>query len=147
MRTALLAGALLIASGPALQAGAQERFDLLVRGGTLCDGTSAEPRAADVGIVGGRITRVGSLPGAGRGTGHRGEGGLVAPGFIDVHTHADDIADHPQAENFARMGVTSIVAGNCGSSALDVGEALDRVKEAAPINFATLVGHNTVRAR
>ena len=49
---------------------------------------------------------------------------IVAPGFIDVHTHADDLADHPRAENFVRMGVTSIVAGNCGSSALDVGEAL-----------------------
>ena len=49
---------------------------------------------------------------------------VVAPGFIDVHTHADDLADHPRAENFVRMGVTSIVAGNCGSSALDVGEAL-----------------------
>ena len=39
---------------------------------------------------------------------------MVAPGFIDVHTHADDIADTPRADNFVRMGVTSVVAGNCG---------------------------------
>ena len=52
---------------------------------------------------------------------------IVAPGFIDVHTHADDLADHPLAENFVRMGVTTIVAGNCGSSALDVGEALAHI--------------------
>ena len=44
---------------------------------------------------------------------------VVAPGFIDVHTHADDIARTPDAANFTRMGVTTIVAGNCGSSALD----------------------------
>ena len=71
---------------------------------------------------------------------------MVAPGFIDVHTHADDIADHPRAENFARMGVTSVVAGNCGSSALDVGAALTNIRQAGvAINFATLIGHNTVR--
>ena len=70
----------------------------------------------------------------------------VAPGFIDVHTHADDLADHPRAENFVRMGVTTIVAGNCGGSALDVGEALTRIEQTGvSVNFATLVGHNTIR--
>jgi len=71
---------------------------------------------------------------------------VVAPGFLDVHTHADDLAEHPRAENFVRMGVTSIVAGNCGGSALDVGEALTRIRQTgASVNFATLIGHNTVR--
>ena len=54
---------------------------------------------------------------------------VVAPGFIDVHTHADDLADRPAAANFVRMGVTSIVAGNCGGSALDVGAALSALRE------------------
>ena len=53
---------------------------------------------------------------------------MVAPGFIDVHTHADDIADTPRAENFVRMGVTSVVAGNCGGSALDIAEALAKIR-------------------
>jgi N-acyl-D-amino-acid deacylase len=75
------------------------------------------------------------------------DGLVVAPGFIDVHTHADDLADRPFAENFVAMGVTTIVAGNCGGSALDVGEALARVRQVGPsVNFATLVGHNTVRS-
>ena len=53
---------------------------------------------------------------------------------------------HPRAENFVRMGVTSIVAGNCGSSALDVGEALTTIRQTGvSVNFATLIGHNTVR--
>ena len=57
------------------------------------------------------------------------------------------MAAHPQAENFIRMGVTSIVAGNCGSSALSIGEALDRDADArVAVNFATLIGHNTVRS-
>ena len=44
------------------------------------------------------------------------------------------------------MGVTTVVAGNCGTSALDVADALSRIKDAAPaVNFATLVGHNTIR--
>ncbi|HUR21953.1 MAG TPA: amidohydrolase family protein, partial [Vicinamibacterales bacterium] len=61
-------------------------------------------------------------------------------------THADDLADSPQAVNFIRMGVTTIVAGNCGSSALEIGSQLERITQAAPaINFATLIGHNTVR--
>ena len=77
-----------------------------------------------------------------------GRGLVVAPGFIDVHTHADDLIDHPRAENFVRMGVTTIVAGNCGSSALDVGKALTAIEQAgASVNFATLIGHNTVRSR
>jgi N-acyl-D-amino-acid deacylase len=70
----------------------------------------------------------------------------VAPGFIDVHTHADDLAEKPAAENFVRMGVTTIVAGNCGSSAVDVAGALGQIRTSgASLNFATLVGHNSVR--
>ena len=72
---------------------------------------------------------------------------IVAPGFVDVHTHADNLVDRPAAANFVRMGVTTIVAGNCGGSALDVGAALSALRESpGAVNFATLIGHNTVRS-
>ena len=71
---------------------------------------------------------------------------VVAPGFIDVHTHADEIADHPLAEHFVRMGVTTVVAGNCGGSADDVAAAFAAIEKTdVSVNYATLVGHNTVR--
>jgi N-acyl-D-amino-acid deacylase len=72
---------------------------------------------------------------------------LSHPGFIDVHTHADDLDEQPLATNFVRMGVTTIVAGNCGGSALDVAAAFARIESTkASLNFATLIGHNTVRS-
>jgi N-acyl-D-amino-acid deacylase len=101
---------------------------------------------ADVAIRDGRIVAVGSLSNATAAEIIDATGLMVAPGFIDVHTHADDVADTPRAENFVRMGVTSVVAGNCGGSALDIGEALTKIRQAGiAINYATLIGHNTVR--
>ena len=135
---------LLSASGPTAQPAPQ--YDILITGGQVVDGSGAPMRRADVAIKDGRIAAIGLLaPATARET-IRAAGLIVAPGFIDVHTHADDLARHPKAENFVRMGVTSIVAGNCGTSALDVGEALARIRETgAAVNFATLIGHNTVR--
>jgi N-acyl-D-aspartate/D-glutamate deacylase len=122
------------------------RFDILITGGTLVDGSGALRRRGDVGIKDGRIAAIGLFSKATASQVIDVTGLVVAPGFIDVHTHADDIADTPRAENFVRMGVTSVVAGNCGGSALDVGEALTNIRQAGiAINFATLVGHNTVR--
>jgi N-acyl-D-amino-acid deacylase len=121
-------------------------FDLVLRGGLVVDGTGAAGRQADIGIRDGRIAALGRINVAAAKETIDAAGLVVAPGFVDVHTHADDLADHPLAENFIRMGVTSIVAGNCGSSSLDVGEALARVRlTGASVNFATLIGHNTVR--
>lgn len=124
----------------------QPEYELVIAGGRVVDGSGSAPRRADVAIAAGRVAAIGTI---GRGTGREtidASNLIVAPGFIDVHTHADDLADHPRAEHFVRMGVTTIVAGNCGGSALDVGEALARVEDSGPsINFATLVGHNTIR--
>ena len=122
------------------------RYDLLISGGTLIDGTGAPGRRADVAIVGGRIAAIGTIPRTAAKETLDATGLVVAPGFIDVHTHADDVWESPRAENFVKMGVTSIVAGNCGASASDIGEALGHVRKIpASVNFATLVGHNTVR--
>ena len=122
------------------------QYDLLIVGGTVIDGSGAAGRILDVGIKDGRIAALGRLTSATARDTITAAGLIVAPGFIDVHTHADDIADTPRAENFVRMGVTSVVAGNCGSSALDIGEALTRIRQTGiSINYATLVGHNTVR--
>jgi N-acyl-D-amino-acid deacylase len=131
----------------AVSAGPQPaRYDVIVRGGTIVDGSGAAPRRGDVGIRDGRIAALGTLGDAEAEQVIDAAGLVVAPGFIDVHTHADDLAERPAASNFVRMGVTSIVAGNCGSSAVDVGQALDRIRQiGAAVNFATLIGHNSVR--
>ena len=73
---------------------------------------------------------------------------IVAPGFIDVHTHADEVAEMPRAENFVRMGVTTVVAGNCGGSTLNVAKLFRAVERTnVAVNVATLVGHNSVREK
>jgi N-acyl-D-amino-acid deacylase len=122
-------------------------YDLAIVNGRVIDGTGAPARAADVGIRDGRIVRIGRIAPAEARQRIDATGLVVAPGFIDVHTHADDIATKPLAENFIHMGVTSIVAGNCGTSNLPIGDALERISDTTiALNFATLVGHNTVRA-
>jgi N-acyl-D-amino-acid deacylase len=138
---ALLCAAFLVSSPYA-----QRPFDVLITGGSIVDGSGAGARPADLAIKDGRIASIGRLQRATATETIDARGLVVAPGFIDVHTHADGIARSPGAENFIRMGVTSVVAGNCGSSALDVGEALTTIKQTGTaINFATLIGHNTVR--
>ena len=66
-------------------------------------------------------------------------GKVIAPGFIDVLTHSEDIAELPEAENFLRMGVTTIVTGNCGSSDTDIAKFFGKVEAAkCAVNVATL---------
>jgi N-acyl-D-aspartate/D-glutamate deacylase len=89
-------------------------YDVLVKKGTLVDGTGAPARRADVGIAGGKIVEVGELKGAAKRT-IEADGLVVAPGFIDPHTHYDaqicwDGATTPSSWH----GVTSVVMGNCG---------------------------------
>jgi N-acyl-D-amino-acid deacylase len=127
-------------------AGQAPRYDIVIAGGRIVDGTGQPARRADIGISAGRIASIGTIPDSAGKQVIDATGLIVAPGFIDVHTHADDLADHPLAENFVRMGVTSVIAGNCGTSALDIGDALTRIQRAgASVNFATLIGHNSVR--
>src|SRR5206468_2083335 len=102
---------------------------------------------ADVGITNGRIAAIGRLTNDAAKT-IDASGLVVAPGFIDVHTHAEDIVDLPLAENFVRMGVTTLMLGNCGGSTLDVKRFLERVEATnVSVNVATLIGHGTVRRK
>jgi N-acyl-D-aspartate/D-glutamate deacylase len=89
-------------------------FDLVIRGGTVVDGTGKAPQEADVGIIGNRIAAVGEI--AGRGTEELdAKGKLVTPGFVDIHTHYDAQAvwDSHMAPS-SHHGVTTAVMGNCG---------------------------------
>src|SRR3954470_20611537 len=88
--------------------------DVLLKNGTLVDGTGAPARRGDVGIAGGKIVEVGELKGAAKRT-IDADGLVVAPGFIDPHTHyyaqiCWDGATTPSSWH----GVTSVVMGNCG---------------------------------
>src|SRR2546426_1864967 len=122
-------------------------YDLVLRQGRVVDGTGNPAYFADVAIKNGRIAALGKIKAEAKAE-IDAAGLIVAPGFIDVHTHAEDIADLPLAENFLRMGVTTLVLGNCGGSTLSVGEFFKKL-EALGIspNVATLIGHNTVRSQ
>jgi N-acyl-D-amino-acid deacylase len=122
-------------------------YDTVIRHGRIVDGTGNPAFFADLAIRDQRIARIGKVTETGK-TEIDAQGLIVAPGFIDVHTHADDIAAMPLAENFVRMGVTTVVVGNCGSSTLDAGRFFEELNQAGVcINVATLVGHNDVRRK
>jgi N-acyl-D-amino-acid deacylase len=123
-----------------------ETYDLLIRGGRVVEGTGSPASFADLAVKDGRIAAIGKLAGEAKMTLDV-QGFVVAPGFIDVHTHAEDIEDLPLAENFLRMGVTTLVLGNCGGSKLNVAEFFKKLESMriSP-NVATLIGHNTVRS-
>lgn len=127
--------------------GSAADFDLLVRNAKIIDGSGNPWYRADLGIRAGRIERIGALAGK---TAERvidAGGKVVSPGFIDVHTHSEaGIVRLPQAENFLRDGVTTVVTGNCGGSELDLREFFARLIELRiGLNVATLVGHNSIR--
>jgi N-acyl-D-aspartate/D-glutamate deacylase len=90
------------------------RFDLVIRGGSVVDGTGAEVREADVAVTNGRIAMVGKVDSKGAEE-IDAKGKLVTPGFVDIHTHYDGQAvwDSSMAPS-AWHGVTTAVMGNCG---------------------------------
>jgi N-acyl-D-amino-acid deacylase len=139
--------ATLAAVAVAALGGQAPTYDLVIVNGTVVDGTGSPGRRANVAVKDGKIAAVGNVSAASGKESLDAKGLVVAPGFIDVHTHADSLDERPLATNFVRMGVTTIIAGNCGGSALDVAAALARIADAkASVNFATLIGHNTVRS-
>lgn len=124
---------------------ASAEWDVLIAGGTVVDGSGSAGVRADVALLDGRIAAVGSDLGPANKI-INAEGQVVAPGFIDVHTHAENICALPSAENFLRMGVTTIVTGNCGTSATNVRDFFKEIEATrVGLNVAMLIGHNSVR--
>jgi len=122
-------------------------LDLIIKSAKIADGTGNPWYRADIGIKGDTIACIGATKAKARKT-IRAEGFVACPGFVDVHTHADRIVECSSSDNMLRQGVTTAISGNCGSSAFPVGEILDKVESARPaINYATLVGHGTIRNR
>jgi N-acyl-D-aspartate/D-glutamate deacylase len=145
-------------------------LDVLIRNGTLIDGTGAAARRADVGIANGRIAAIGKVEGEAKSTIHA-DGLTVAPGFIDIHSHSDyTLLVDPRAVSALMQGVTTEVIGNCGYGCGPIGnptlaagniygfnnsiplrwrtlgEYLDRLAEARPaINVLTLVPNGQLR--
>src|SRR6185503_8331670 len=145
-----------------------DRYDLVIRGGTVYDGTGAAGVRADVGVRGERIVAFGTVAEKGD-TELDARGLAVAPGFIDVHAH-DDFAVllEPEMPFKLMQGVTTVVVGNCGSGVVPFeagltrfrryhpaanpqpwrgfGEYLTRVDEVRPaLNVGVLVGHGSLR--
>jgi dihydroorotase/N-acyl-D-amino-acid deacylase len=127
-------------------AGAQE-YDLLFRNGRVVDGTGAPWYRGDVAVRGDTIAAVGpALVGeAGRTVDLQGR--VIAPGFIDVHTHARrGLLEVPSADNYVLQGVTTVFDGQDGSSPVPLGMFLARVTALTPaVNFGSFVGHGSVR--
>src|SRR5438067_1732085 len=88
--------------------------DLVIRGATVVDGTGGPKRIADVAVDDGRITAVGDVGGRGRRE-IDADGLLLAPGWVDIHTHYDgQVTWDPEVSPSSWHGVTTVVMGNCG---------------------------------
>jgi len=123
-------------------------YDMLIRTGTIVDGTGAPAYPADMAVSGGKIVKIGDLAGADARRTIDASGLVVAPGFIDLHTHADrNILENPDAENYLHQGVTTLLAGNCGNSPAHLEPFFQSVeKTGIALNLGMLIGHNDVRA-
>ncbi len=121
--------------------------DILITNGKIIDGTGNSWYYGSVAIKDGKIIKTGRDIKLSAKKAIDAKGLIVAPGFIDVHTHleGDEIRD-PEAKSFIYDGVTTCVTGNCGSSNTDVGKYLRWVDSLKlSINVASLIGHNDVR--
>jgi len=147
-------------------------FDIIIRGGTVYDGSGAAPGNTDLGIAGERITAIDDLGRAEAATVIDASGLAVSPGFIDIHTHSDFFSLlAPGAESKVTAGVTTELLGNCGGSAFPLrGKSKERAQQVYgdygltidwedvdgyfayaeevgyAINRACLVGHGTLRS-
>lgn len=120
-------------------------FDLLITNAQIADGSDGPLKNGSIAVKDGKVVAVGQIDGQASQTIDAG-GKVAAPGFIDVHTHSEDLCQNPVAENFLRMGVTTIVTGNCGNSRTDVAKFFQEITDAkVALNVATLIGHNSVR--
>ncbi|MYC88046.1 MAG: amidohydrolase family protein [Gemmatimonadales bacterium] len=143
---------------PVATAAAQEpAFDILLRGGRVLDGTGNPWFRADVGIRGGRIARVGDLSAAAADRVIDLDGRYVVPGFIDIHSHADQGLDaegdagsegarRRAAPNLVSQGITTVVINQDGGGSWPIADQRGRLESRGHgPNAALMVGHNTIR--
>ena len=124
--------------------------DVVLQGGTVIDGSGALRLQADVAVKGDRIVAVGAFAFDPKAKVIDCAGLIVAPGFIDLHSHSDESILNPQRRsntNYQTQGVTTVVTGNCGGGAGDVGKFLAAIDEhGAGTNVIHLIPHGTLRA-
>jgi len=150
MRKLLFASCLLILF--AVAAPAQSTYDVILHNGRVIDGSGNPWYVADVGIRDGHIAAIGRLCPSGLASCPSkrtldASGLVIAPGFIDVHTHVEDsIRRIPTGDNFLFDGVTSLITGNCGGSETELAKYFTELRSAGiALNLGTLIGHNSVR--
>jgi N-acyl-D-amino-acid deacylase len=98
-------------------------LDIIIRNGLLVDGSGAPARQADIAVQGDQIVEIGNLPDAAAFTVIDAAGKIVAPGFIDMHSHHDTIQPVAQtADSLVHQGITTIITGNCGISPTPLGD-------------------------
>jgi N-acyl-D-aspartate/D-glutamate deacylase len=123
--------------------------DLVLRGGTIYDGGENGPVVGDLAIQGDRIVAVGKFDVAGSPQVIEAKGLVVAPGFIDLHSHSDGPILKPETRlnaNFLTQGCTSVLTGNCGGGPVDVAAYYRQIDEhGAGTNVLHLLPHGSLR--
>jgi len=154
MSTVSLACLLLLSGTSAGAAAANNELvqaDVVIRGATLCDGTASPGKVGDLAIRGDRIVAVGKFAVAGKPRVLDATGLIIAPGFIDLHTHSDTPLTKKATSsnlNYLMQGVTTAVTGNCGAGPVDVaGYFATMEKLGIGSNVIHQVPHNAVRAK
>jgi N-acyl-D-amino-acid deacylase len=139
----------LLAVGLFLFAQQAPEYDVILSGGHIFDGAGNPWFTADLAIKGDTIAAIGNLSARTAALRIDARGLVVAPGFIDTHSHGrGGIFEVPLAENQIRQGVTSIVEGPDGSSPIPIKPFLEKVAEAkAAVNFGTLAGQGSIRGQ
>lgn len=121
-------------------------YDLIIKEGEVYDGTGSEGVIIDIAIKDDFIVKIGYLDNAKAKRVINAKGLVVAPGFIDVHTHLEPLMRLSNCESHIRQGVTTSIGGPDGSSPWPFGKYLDSLKKiGVGMNVGYLIGHNTVR--
>lgn len=146
---AALATAGLLAGAATARPAAAQSYDLIIRGGTLVDGSGGPSRAGDVAVDGDRIAAVGDLGAATAGRVIDANGLHVFPGFIDTHSHAMPALLRDQlrtARPLLAQGITTIFANPDGGGSVDLADQRARIRDpGVGVNVGQLIGHGSVR--
>jgi N-acyl-D-amino-acid deacylase len=124
-----------------------QSYDLVIKNGSIVDGSGENAYAGDIAVRGSRIVKIGNLKKSKAIVAIDASGLVVTPGFIDVHTHCDrGIKRVPTVDNYILQGVTTVIGGNCGGHRFPLANFYKDLEESGiAINFGSLIGHNTIR--